>query len=345
MDVIWFYSWFLSDNGVFPCGMNNIPLVYYKVLVLIGFLLVPKLALAAQSENILEDIIGLDPEDISQAAIDFVNLSVNPGISGALFEVDWPNRDVKLLRSNLGFGAEFSIRNHWFDGYWGLALVEGKLEDTLEVHNTQNEPITFFVDRDILSLQGSFGFSFPLNKALKYRPYLSVSAAIFDTHSTYIGRVDGDQTSAAFFAQSETESFTTTIVQEVLYDYRMDSARIELSGIYMLAYTDTFNATNPVLDTFGWSHTGIFKARWSAPTKLMTHGRSWWWNTYYNHVNFIGQEKLSLGFKYYNEVGVGMDYEMNIKPLDLFGLRYVGIKLGGIFGDDVVGGSAGLTFR
>lgn len=325
--------------------MKRNPANYCKVLVLLSFLLVPNLAVAAQTKNILDDINGLDPEDISQAAIDFVNLSASPGLSGAVFEVDWPNRDVKLLRSNLGFGAEFTIRDHLFDGYWGLALVQGTLEDKLEFNNTLDEPIIFLVDRDILSLQGSFGLSFPINKSLRYRPYLSLSAAKFDTHSTVIGRVDEDQTPGIFFAQSETEAMTTTLVQEVLYDYRMDSARIELSGTYMLAYTDTFDASNAVLDTFGWSHTGIFKARWSAPTKLTTQGRHWWWNTYYNHVNFIGQEKLSLGFKYYNEVGVGLDYEMNIKPLDWFGLRYIGIKLGGIFGDDVVGGSAGLTFR
>ena len=64
-----------------------------------------------------------------------------------------------------------------------------------------------------------------------------------------------------------------------------------------------------------------------------------------DHINFIGQDRRSLGFKYYNELGVGLDYEMRIKPLNLFGVRFIGFKLGGIFGDNLNGGSIGIEFR
>jgi hypothetical protein len=63
------------------------------------------------------------------------------------------------------------------------------------------------------------------------------------------------------------------------------------------------------------------------------------------HLCFLNQEKQALGFKYYFDVGAAVSYEINIKALDWFGLRYLGFRVGAILGADVSGYTLGLTFR
>ena len=67
----------------------------------------------------------------------------------------------------------------------------------------------------------------------------------------------------------------------------------------------------------------VLTARWSGPTRLESAGRPWRWNAFANYTNFLSQKKLSLGFRYYAELGIDLDYEWNLKPLDWFRIRYV----------------------
>ena len=59
----------------------------------------------------------------------------------------------------------------------------------------------------------------------------------------------------------------------------------------------------------------------------------------------MNQAKEALGFRYYFEVGAGISYEINIRPLNWFGLRFIGFEAGLIRGDDVKGYAIGITFK
>lgn len=314
------------------CNLKKITLFVYLLLGLHGL---------AWSQSLPDELSVLDKKNISRSVIDFVNLSSAPGLSGAAFRVENDNREIDLSRSNLGFLAEFSLKNYIFNGFWGATFVQGSLKDKLLFNDESLGVIDIRVDRKIRTLQGLGGLSFPINKNLRFRPYFSLSTSRIDTEAS--ATIFNSTTPTSL--KSETESLTSSMTSELLYDRWFNSVRLELSGQYALAYTDTYDASNTALDTFGWSNTFVARARLSAPTAMQTQGRVWWWNTYFNHVNFIGQEKISLGFNHYSEIGVGLDYEMNIRPLDWFGLRYVGLKVGAIFGKDVEGASIGLTFR
>ena len=87
------------------------------------------------------------------------------------------------------------------------------------------------------------------------------------------------------------------------------------------------------------------RARWSAPTGLYTRGRPWRWSTFLSHTNFVNLDKQALGFSYYFELGAGISYEINVRPLDWFGLRFIGFEAGAILGDDVDGYAVGITFK
>lgn len=133
----------------------------------------------------------LSAEDISQAAIAFVNFSSVPGINGANFRIrESGRRDSDLIRSNLGFSAEFTLRGKIVNGFWGASLGAGDLDDTLFLKNDLDEPVRLAVDRQLLSLRGSGGLSFPITQHFTLRPYLSLVGARMETEAIVEGLTD-----------------------------------------------------------------------------------------------------------------------------------------------------------
>jgi hypothetical protein len=74
-------------------------------------------------------------------------------------------------------------------------------------------------------------------------------------------------------------------------------------------------------------------------------GKSWRWLFYANHTSFLSQKNVSLGYTGLFEFGAGMEWRMNIKPLDWFGWQMLGWKLGIITSEHVDGYFLGLTAR
>ena len=118
-----------------------------------------------------------------------------------------------------------------------------------------------------------------------------------------------------------------------------------MAAQYNQIYTDAISENNPVLETTSWKDLLQLKSRYSGPTSLTSLGRKWRWLVYANHVNFLSQDKLSLGYTSLFEFGAGMEWRMNIKPFDWFGWQMLGLKAGVITSNDVEGYSVGLTAR
>ncbi|MEP1471599.1 MAG: hypothetical protein ABJK25_11550 [Halieaceae bacterium] len=290
-----------------------------------------------------QDLVELTPEDIRESIIAFVNLYSTPGLDGATFRVNDDNRESDLIRGSLGYSGDLTIKGSVFDAYWGIALAYGSLEGEADVLSQRGRPLQLDVDRDILSLRGSGGLSLPITRHFKLRPFLSLSASHIDTN-TSVRELGGDITLPEIWVDSEVDALTTTATLFADYDRWYEQQRLELRGQYSLAYTDTFNASNDNLDTWSWNETLFLRARYSAPTNRFTRNKPWRWNSYVSHTRFLGLEQRALGFNSFSEVGVGLDFELNIRPLDWFGLRFIGIKAGYIFGDGVDGLSVGLNF-
>lgn len=297
----------------------------------------------AQEVEIPRDLVELTLEDVRESLIAFVNLSTTPGLDGATFSVDEPNRDSDLVRGSLGYASDLTLKDYVLDAYWGIALAYGSLEDQVDVLNAERRPIRLDVDRDILSLRGSTGLSMPITQHLKLRPYLSLAVSRLET-STQIRELGSSTPLPEAWLDSEVDALSTSGTLEAVYDRWFDSGRLEIRGQYTAAYTDTFNSTSERLDTWGWNETVLARARYSNATGWYTRNKPWRWNTYATHTRFIGLEQQALGFNAYTEVGMGLDFELNIRPLDWFGLRFLGLKVGYIFGDGVEGISVGLNF-
>ena len=129
---------------------------------------------------------------------------------------------------------------------------------------------------------------------------------------------------------------------QILYDRWWKDQRLEFIGTVTAVYTKTATA---FIDYGGWDEVTQLNLRWSGNTGITTDGKPWRWNLYTDYTDFVTTPKAALGFRRYLETGVGMEWEWTQKPLDWFGIRFLGIKAGYIVGDDVTGYSIGLTFR
>lgn len=298
--------------------------------------------------DILPGLSGLSDSVVRESAIAFVNTTTSPGLEGATLTIDDGSRQSEQWRSSLGFAAEFTLKNHIYNGYWGLAVVGGSLNDKSKLTGESGQPVQVDLTRDVVALRGSFGLSYPVTQYFKLRPYLSLSVSDLQTESIVDGLLTTDPggnavTSAVFNTSAQMLSTTGSV--DALYSRWYGSNRLELSAHYHLIYTDAFSEDNPVLQTEAWNDVLQLKSRFSGPTSLTSMGRPWRWQFYANHTNFLSQDKLSLGYTSLFEFGVGMEWLMNIKPLDWFGWQMLGLKAGVITSSNVEGYFMGLTAR
>ena len=298
--------------------------------------------------DVLPGLSQLSDSVVRESVIAFVNTTVSPGLEGATLTVDDGSRQSDQWRSSLGFAAEYTINKHVFNGYWGLALVGGSLNDKVELVSDDGLPVQLDLTRDIVALRGSYGLSFPITEHFRLRPYLSLSVSDLQNEIRVDGLVGtapvaGPSTTVVFNTSAQMYSATGTL--DALYSRWFGEQRLELSAHYHLIYTDAFSEDNPVLETTAWNDVLQLKSRYSGPTSLTSIGRKWRWMVYANHVNFLSQDKLSLGYTSLFEFGAGMEWRMNIKPFDWFGWQMLGLKAGVITSNDVEGYSVGLTAR
>ena len=285
---------------------------------------------------------------VRESAIAFVNTTTSPGLEGATLTVDDGSRQSDQWRSSLGFSAEFTLKNAIYNGYWGLALIGGSLNDKDELIADNGQPVQLDLTRDVIALRGSLGLSFPINEHFKLRPYLSLSVSDLQSESIVEGvtiPLPGCSASTTCIFNTSAQMLSTTGSLDALYSRWFGDNRLELSAHYHLIYTDAFSEDSPILQTDAWNDVLQLKSRFSGPTNLTSLGRAWRWQFYANHTNFLSQEKISLGYTSLFEFGAGMEWRMNIKPLNWFGWQMLGWKLGIITSEHVDGYFLGLTAR
>ena len=301
-----------------------------------------------QAESIIPGLTVLSEADIREAAIAFVNMSTSPGLEGATLTVDNNERHSEQVRGSLGFSAEITLRDHIFNGYWGLAILGGLLDDELELIADTGQPVTLDLKRTALGLRGSFGLSFPVDQNFKLRPYLSLVVTDLKSESvinglTITGPSGNTITNPSFRSSVQVGSAIGSL--DALYSRWYGDDKLELSAQYNLIYTDAFSEDIPVLSTYDLNHTAQLKSRYTGPTNLISLGRPWRWQAYANYTNFISHDEAALGYQSLVDFGGGLEWEMNIKPLDWFGWQMLGIRAGLIYGDNVEGYKFGLTAR
>lgn len=282
--------------------------------------------------------------EIRQAFIAFVNLTTAPGVEGSSLSIDLDNRQSELWRSSVGFNAEFTFRNHIFNGFWGTSLIGGGLHDKIALPLSQQEA-KLTIHRDIVAIRGSFGLSFPINQQLKIRPYGSMILSQSTTESQLQPITDTNPIDT-LYRTSKVEAASGTLTLDTLYHtWIAPNHKLELTGQFNVLYTDSFSIDNPALDTYSWNQALMVKSQISGPTQWHAFGRRWFWKAYFSHNNYLDQPKEALGFRYLNELGSGLEWEINVKPMDWFGWRFIGLKAGYSFGDDVSGFNIGFTAR
>ncbi len=299
----------------------------------------------AANESPLSGLSTISESDIRNSAIDFVNTTSSPGLEGATLLVDDDQRNSDQWRSSLGFNAEVTLKDYIFNAYWGLGIVGGSLSDRIRLTADNGQPVKLDLQRDVISLRGTLGLSFPVNEHFKLRPVLTLAVSHMRTETIIDGLFDINNTPTIKTFNNSAQFVSTTGSLDALYWYWKDDYKLELSAHYNLIYTDSFSEDNPLLDTYSWSQTAQLKSRVSGPTTLTTSARPWRWVGYANHTNFLSQDKTSLGYTGLFEIGAGLEWQLNMKPLDWFGWQYIGFSVGVITSRNVEGFNVGLTAR
>ena len=316
----------------------------FPVLSLLGSLLMTGSA-TGQNTTPLDGISDISESDIRNSAIAFVNTTSSPGLEGATLSVDTAERHSEQWRSSLGFNAEVTLKNHIFNAFWGLGLVGGSLNDKIQLTTDNGQPVSLDLTRDIVSLRGSFGLVFPVNEHFKLRPVLTLAVSEVQNTTIADGILDDNNNSTTVTFNNNALIGSTTGSIDALYWYWRENYKLELSAHYNLIYSDSFSEDNPILNTQVWNSTAQLKSRISGPTPLISKARPWRWQAYVNHTNFISQDKRSLGYTSLFEIGTGLEWQLNVKPLDWFGWQYIGFNVGIITSRNVDGFNVGLTAR
>jgi hypothetical protein len=295
------------------------------------------------AEGLLPGLSSVTEVDARDSALAFVNMATSPGLEGAVISVDNAQRTSDQWRSSLGFNAEVTLKDHIYNGYWGLALVGGQLVDKSRLIDDTGQPVQLKLVRDVAAIRGAFGLSFPMTQHLKLRPFLSLVVSDLRSSSTF------DDTYVTKFQLPSNNFNTSARMWSVVASLDMEYIRwfgdyqATLLGQYNHIYTESFSQNSDALETIDNNNTVVIKGKYSGPTDLAMHGKPWRWNGYAIYTNFLTHNKVSLGYQSLIEVGAGMDWQLNIKPLDWFGWQYLGFKAGVILGDNVTGYSVGLT--
>ena len=299
-------------------------------------------------ELALQQLNSISESDIRESAIAFFNTSTTPGLEGATLSIDTADRDSTQWRSSLGFEAEFTIKDYIMNGYWGLALVGGSMEDQIFLETVNGDPVQLDVRRDLIGARANLGLTLPVDQHLKIRPLLTLAISRLHTDTAALGLTITDpagntRTSPSF--SSDTNMFSSVATLEAAYIRWYGQGKLEMSGRYNFIHNQSISESNPILDADTWNRTSMLKGMYSNQTSLMTKGRPWRWLVYASHTNFITINKSALGYTGLLEIGTGLEWHLNIKPLDWFGWQSVGIKLGVITSRDVEGINFGLTAR
>jgi|GEM_PF-1701501 len=285
--------------------------------------------------------------DARQSAIAFVTIAATPGLDGALMNVALEDRKSELWRSSLGFTADYTLRNTIADGYWGAAIVGGEVDETFWF-DEDGQSVALNVSRKVVALRGSWGLSIPVNANLRVRPYLSAFVSDLATQSLldgYLGTLPEQRGEHDWHVSSKVMSLTTTGSVEVDYSRWYGLYRLSALGQYHLSYTDTYSPNRPILDTWSWDQLVQVKTELSRRTGWQFDARDVYWQVFLNYTDFLDQPKTALGFTYHYHLGAGVEWELNVKPLNWFGFRSLGVKAGYLFGDDVSGYNLGFTAR
>jgi len=189
------------------------------------------------------------------------------------------------------------------------------------------------------------GLVFPLNEHFKLRPVLTVAVSDLRTTTIVDGILDSNNNPTTVTFNNNAQIGSTTGSIDALYWYWHNNYRLELSAHYNLIYSDSFSEDNPILNTHAWNSTAQLKSRISGPASFTMSGRPWRWQAYANHTNFISQDKSALGYTGLFEIGTGLEWQLNVKPLDWFGWQYIGFNVGVITSRNVDGFNVGITAR
>lgn len=318
--------------------------ISFRILGLIVFVVLAFVCAVHANAAPPEKISDISVADLQQSTLAFVNTTTTPGLESGVINFAQPRRESQMQRTSLGFTADITFKDRIYNGFWGGSLIAGSLDENLSFKEAEGS-IGVAVERNIKAIRGSLGFSIPWDESLKIRPYLSLVVADMNTQTAFLNMSNVAVSENNAYSSSQLTALATIGSLELDYTRYFSRYLVEVLGRYNMTYIDTISDERAELDTWGWSQTFFLKGRLTGPTGWSMDGRPWRWLVFTDYANFLDQPKSALGFTQTVELGAGLEWAINMKPLDWFGIQTVGFKVGYIVGEDLSGYNIGLTLR
>jgi hypothetical protein len=283
-----------------------------------------------------------EQRDVAQALVTLVSFATASGVKNATYTIDaGPGQpDVEVTKASLELSGNLVRSTRSIELFGGMGIHRIHLVRPIEIPRDDGDPARLTLERDLQAARLSGGLSLRITRHLRATPYVSF------TYASISGDVpDPGAFMPQFLLEAfETSSATVSGTAELKYDRWLKLQRVVVIGHVIYGYTRTFDESDAQLAASGDMTVLDVEGRWTGPTGLRLQGLPVRWKLVGGYTELLDAEKDSLGFRRFLEYGGGADLALDVKVLDLFNLRYLGLIFTGIVGDDVTGWSFGLTF-
>jgi len=317
------------------------------LLSVLALLLTPAPALAqAGTLSVQEGEDILVGSDAKEALIAFTNFVIGPGIPGTRLAVNRgggrADERLSILKGSLQ--PEFDLPSErWrlrLDG--GLGYVAATTP--IDISNG-TEPVRFDTERQLLSGRIGAGGSYLWFEHVDVRPMLSVAVSQIKSTADTNGVIPFARASQADIIDWRVNVASLFGSLEIDYDQFWGDTRWEVIGTYSHGYHRSYNASRGVIEFSGHTDTIGALIRRSAHTGADLFSIPLDWNVFASYTGFIGLDPDVLGFNSLLSVGAGLDLRVRKRPFDIGNLRSVGLNFSAVLGENVAGGTLGISFR
>gem|GEM_PF-6979094 len=281
-----------------------------------------------------------------EALIAFTNFVIGPGIPGTRLAVNRgggrSDERLSILKGSLQ--PEFDLpSDRWrlrLDG--GLGYVAASTP--IDVSNG-TEPVRFDTERQLLSGRIGAGGSWQWFEHIDVRPMLSVAVSRIESTADTEGLVPFTRASQADLVDWRVNVASIFGSLEIDYDQFWGDTRWEVIGTYSHGYHRSYDASKSFIEFSGHTDTVGALVRRSAYTGTQLFSFPLDWNAFASYTGFIGLDSEVLGFNSLISVGAGLDLRVQKRPFGIGDLRTVGLNISAVLGENVAGGTIGISFR
>ena len=300
------------------------------------------------------DPIGrVTAQDISEALMALNNMTSAPGVEGAQLKID-PNEfgdTIQYKRASFQIPIMIATKIDWLEVLVDVGVGATDMDDRYSGVTSGGDAVDVRSQRSVTSGRLGVGPSFIPIEGLNLSPYFAASfGGISSTSSIQPPGVDLPNLTPeeeALLKDWSALSWSVAGVFDAKYRrwLRDGRHRLDVQARYAFVYSETFNASLPILETSGHTHVLNGEVVFRTITDWRLFNQKISWNVFTSASGFPGQDVDDLGFTYTLGFGAGVGFYFPDKIFGIFDRQFVGVRGSGLVGNNTHGWSVVANLR